>query len=189
MVGSIGFVAWPKWQSTGGLGTPLDPTQNPSLYSTPPTVTESPSNASSSPPSGITNMTAPEGTPGPDLCVIMGVTGVVLQLLDVFRLIIAVLVDVASLEATHPLQEYVSPPNSALDIDITFAQPVIPRTRPPFFEVRWLMQSMIYIPVYMFQKGVFREAGVLLEVDGVRVADGFLGEKGVGARTSNISTS
>lgn len=59
------------------------------------------------------------------------------------------------------------------------------RTGPPFFEVQWLIKSMALIPRYMIRKGVFKEASVMLDVDGVSIAAGFLGEKDAGVGLMN----
>ena len=112
-------------------------------------------------------------------------TGSTVQVFDVFLLAIAVLVDVAPLAATHSLQTYNSPLTAA-NVVIAFIEPTPARTSAPFFEVHWLMKAMALIPEYMIQKGKFQEAYALLEVDGVRVANGFLGSKEDGGGMANV---
>ena len=103
-------------------------------------------------------------------------TGSTVPLFDVFLLVIAVLVDVATKGATEQLRQYLSPSNIA-EVIILFTPPVPARTGPPFFEVQWLMKTMASIPQCMFEKGMFREALVLVDIDNVRVAEGVLGKK------------
>lgn len=113
-------------------------------------------------------------------------TGSRVPLFDVFLLAIAVLVDAARLESTQRLQTYVSP-ESGGGVEIMFGQPVPARTSPPFFEVQYLMRAVVLIPNYMIIKGVFKEALVLVEVGGVRVADGFLGQKQAAVGLTNVN--
>ena len=96
------------------------------------------------------------------------------QAYDVFLLAIAVIVDLAPLEATLPLHTYKSP-QIAANIVAVFQEPPPARTSAPFFEAHWLISAMAMIPEYMIKKGRFREAYAFIEVDGVRVANGFLG--------------
>ena len=112
-------------------------------------------------------------------------TGSSVQVFDVFLLAIAVLVDVAPLAATFLLQTYKSPPTPA-NIEIIFQEPMPAPTSAPFLEAHWLMSAMAVIPEYMIRKGRFEEAYALLDVDGVRVADGFLGLKEDGGGMANV---
>ena len=120
----------------------------------------------------------------PRLTVRIMLTGSVLPLFNVFTLIMTVLVDVARFEATDRLNDYVSPATTT-GLEVLFGENVPARTAPPFFEVQWLIKSMALIPGYMVRKGVFKEASVMLDVDGVSVAAGFLGEKEAGVGFTN----
>ena len=88
-------------------------------------------------------------------------------------MIIAVLVDAAEMGAGKRLPTYRSPTGVA-GLYMVFEEPVPPRTQPPYFEVRWLMQTMAFLPEYMITKGVFQEAIFTVKLDGVLVAKGFL---------------
>ena len=118
-------------------------------------------------------------------------TELVLDLLDCYRTIIAVLVEMAQISATDRMEKYTSP--LALPIEITFASPVPSRTAPPFFETQWLIRTMAVIPYQMMRKGGFYAALMSVEIDGVKVADGFLGEHddkiGTSAGGANVSVS
>lgn len=119
-------------------------------------------------------------------------TGPTVPLFDVFLLVMAVLVDAAALGATERLEGYVSPATAA-GVRVTFKQPVPARSRPPFFEVQWLLRTMAGIPGFMITKGVFREVAMRVEVDHVWVADGSLkrNEGGIGLMNvnSNVTVS
>ena len=110
----------------------------------------------------------------PQLIVRIKFTEPVVPLFDVFLLAIAVLVDTAPMEATKQLQDYTSPVIAA-DVEIAFTSSVPARRSPPFFEVQWLMRTMAFIPQYMINKGAFKQAMVMVEIDGVKVAAGILG--------------
>ena len=106
---------------------------------------------------------------------------------DVFLLVIAVLVNAAELGVERVLRDYQAP----LDVGsvwIAFAEPTPVRTSPPFFEVKGLMRAMATIPKYMIKKGVFQEAFVTVEVDGVSVADGCMILKDVGVGLKDMKT-
>ena len=111
---------------------------------------------------------------------------------DVFLLAIAVIVDLAPLEATMSLHTYESP-RVAANIVAVFQEPPPARTSAPFFEVHWLISVMAMIPEYMIKKGKFKEAYAFIEVDGVRVANGFLGANvgggGLAGVKGNVSVS
>ena len=168
-VGTIDFLDWPAKQYTSP-GTDIISTQNATDQSSLPVakIAWSPS----LPPENSNN-TAEDVQDG-RLVVRAMLTGAIVPLFDVFLLVIAVLVDVAKRGAMERLQGYTSPATTA-GVEISFEEPVPARTSPPFFGVRWLMKAMAVIPQHMIRKGVFREAVLLIEIDGVRVADGFLG--------------
>ena len=52
------------------------------------------------------------------------------------------------------------------------------RTRPPFFEYRWLIESLRQLPAFLLQQGRFAEISMGIVVDGVHVGNGLL-EKAV----------
>ena len=172
-VGTIELVDWPTTQYTS-RGLHMNRMQN-LTQQTNLSIVQSPSSPSVL--SQNTNITA-ENLQDRHLMVRAMLTGSTVPLFDVFLLVIAVLVDAAKLGATEQMQDYASPAN-VVGVEITFFGPVPPRTTPPFFEVQWLMETMASLPGYMIRKGVFKEALVLIEIDGVRVADGFLGKKEV----------
>lgn len=121
------------------------------------------------------------------LMVRVKLTGSTVPLFDVFLLVITVLVDAARLGATERLQDYASPVNVP-GVETRFKGPVPARTSPPFFESYWLMKTMATIPRYMIKKGVFREAFVLVEIDGVRVAEGVLEKKAAGVGLTIVNS-
>lgn len=184
-VGTIELVDWPTTQSTG-RGTYTNwmqiQTQQSNL-----SIVQSMSSPSVFPQNK--NVTA-ENLQDPELIVRIMLTRSTVPLFDVFLLVIAVLVDAAQMGATKRLQDYTSLATAA-GVEIFFKGPVPARTSPPFFEGQWLMKTMATIPQYMIRKGAFKEAAVLVEIDGVRVADGFLGfrEAGVGLRNVNSNIS
>ena len=174
---------WPAKQYTSGGGIYLNSTQNriqPSDLS----IAKNPSGLSLFP--EITNITA-ENERDRHLIVRAALTGSVVPLFEVFLLVIAVLVDAAELGATERLQDYASPANAA-SVKITFKKPVPARRSPPYFEAQWLMKTMATIPRYMIMKGVFKEELLLVEIDGVRVADGFLERQEAGVGLTNVSS-
>ncbi len=175
-------MAWPAKQYTSP-GTHINSTQNATQQSNLPIakITSSPS----LPPEN-TKITADDVKDG-KLVVRAMLTGATVPLFDVFLLVIAVLVDAAERGATERLQGYKSPATTA-GVEIFFEEPVPARTSPPFFKVQWLMEAMASIPQYMIRKGVFKEALLFVEIDGVRVADGFLGGKGLGLGLTNVSS-
>ena len=120
-----------------------------------------------------TNITG-ENVQDQDLIVRVVLMGLKVPLFDVFLLVITVLVEVASREATERLQNYESPINAA-GVGISFRETLPARTTPPFLEVQWLMKTMVLIPKYMIMRGAFEEAMISVVVDGVRVADAYLG--------------
>ena len=183
-VGTIELEAWPSTQYTS-LGNHIGSMQS--------LVRES--NSSLDRP--LSNLyVAPENTTiaarHPKLTVRIELTRSVVHALDVFLLVIAVLVDAAEKGAAKVLRDYESPMNAG-SLWINFEEPVPVRTSPPFFTAKWLMRAMAIIPEHMIRKGVFQEALVMVEVDDVSVADGFLMVKqaGVGFKDvkSNISVS
>lgn len=123
----------------------------------------------------------------PRLTVRMLLTGSIVPLFDVFPLIITVLVDAARLTATSRLHDYISPATTT-GLEILFGESMPARTGPPFFEIQWLIKSMPLILRYMIMKGVFKEAPVILDVDGVSVAAGFLTEKDAGLGFTNAKS-
>lgn len=180
-VGTIELVDWPANQDIG-RSTHINSTQNLPQRSHWSTVKSS---------SGLSIFSNNTNIKGEDLdneplTVRAMLTGSRVPLFDVFLLAIAVLVDAARLESTQRLQTYVSP-ESGGGVEIMFGQPVPARTSPPFFEVQYLMRAVVLIPNYMIIKGVFKEALVLVEVGGVRVADGFLGQKQAAVGLTNVN--
>ena len=96
---------------------------------------------------------------------------------DVFLLAITVLVEAAELQPRRRLQGYVSRAVSAgsgTPLRIVFEEPMPVRTSSPYFEVQWLRETMVVLPQFMVRKGAFQEAVILVELDGISVADGFL---------------
>ena len=110
-----------------------------------------------------------------------------LRPLNVFRMIIAVLVDAAEMGADKLLRSYKSPAGLA-GLYMVFEEPVPPRTEPPYFEVRWLMQTMAFLPEYMITKGVFQEAILTVKLDGVLVANGFLVAENPRSGLANVNS-
>ena len=100
-------------------------------------------------------------------------TGSTLDLVGVFRLVNTVLVDVAVKDPTDRVHNYVSPRGTP-GVLISFIVPTKPPLGPPFFEVQWLVEVMASIPDFLIKKGLFQELLLLVDVDGVRVAEGFL---------------
>lgn len=163
-VGKIQLVPWPAGPPASFLN-PMNSTKNqiPSDVNNSSTLPFSPS---------MTNMTAVD----PRLTVRIRLTGDVLPLFDVFTLIITVLVDLARLGATERIHAYDSPVIAG-SLGVAFRELMPATTHPPFFEVQWLIKTMALIPGYMIRKGVFKEASVVVDVDGVGVAGGILGDK------------
>ena len=119
-----------------------------------------------------------------------------IPLYNVFLVVISVLVDAAELRPTTRLRGYTSQAVSAdsgTPVRIVFEEPTPARTSPPYFQVRWLMAAVAVIPEYMVRNGAFQEAVILVELDGCRIANGYLlaSPPGVGMTTvgSNVSVS
>ena len=96
---------------------------------------------------------------------------------DVFLLVITVLVEAAELQPRRHLRGYMSKAVSATSgtpLRIVFEEPTPARTSSPYFEVQWLMETMAILPQFMVRKGAFQEAVILVELDGISIADGFL---------------
>ena len=163
-VGTIQLTDWPSAQYRSPEWT-QELTQQSNL-----SIVKLSSNLSALP--KTTNTTA-ENAQDPELTVRITLTRTILSPLDVFLLIIAVMVEAAEMGAQRLLQNYASPTDVS-PVWIIFEEPIPARVSPPFFEVRWLMMIMTRIPEYMIRKGIFQEALVMVEVDGVSVADGFL---------------
>ena len=110
---------------------------------------------------------------------------------DVFLLAITVLVDAAEMRPKKRLRGYTSQAVSAGSgppARIVFEEPIPARTSPPYFEVEWLMLTMSLIPNYMIRKGVFQEAVILVELDGLSIADGFLMGRLPGVGMTNVGS-
>lgn len=71
---------------------------------------------------------------------------------------------------------------------MVFEEPVPPPTEPPYFEVRWLMQTMAFLPEYMITKGVFKEAILTVKIDGVLLANGFLVAENPRSGLTNVNS-
>ncbi|KAL6718518.1 hypothetical protein ACLMJK_004610 [Lecanora helva] len=99
-------------------------------------------------------------------------TGPPVDLFDVFLFVTRALMDIAETESTAQLDQYHSP--IAANIAVSFFAPVDRHPGPPFFEVRWLLEAIGKIPEIMIKNGAFQEAMFSIEVDSVRVADGYL---------------
>ena len=130
-------------------------------------------NVSSITPSYLTSGDVLKITDDKRLTIRTSLVGSALDVQDVFRMVFAVIVGTAEQKSTEQIQEYVSP-KTVPRVILSFFPPVPAPTQPPFFEVRWLVRTVASIPTYMIKKGQFRELLLLLEVDGSRVADGFL---------------
>lgn len=114
-----------------------------------------------------------------------------LSLFDVFLLVITVLVDAAELQSRRRLRGYTSQAVSAgpgTPIRIVFEEPSPARTSLPYFEVQWLMETMAIIPQFMVRKGAFQEAVILVELDGLSIADGYLMESPPAVGMTNVGS-
>lgn len=102
--------------------------------------------------------------------------GSILDLFDVFRLVIVMLVNAAENGASQRITGYVSP-TSLAGVEITISTPDPASTAPPFFETQWLLKLMATIPECMIKQGVFQEAEIVVRVDGVTVANAIVRKK------------
>lgn len=177
-VGKIELVAWPDATRTKSTQN-LDQQPNQSFV-----------NSSSDIPvfTKTTNITA-ENVRYPEVDVQITAFGMTLDLFTVFLLIFAVLVDAAEMGPTKRLRDYTSPEDDA-SFQLVFETPTQTPMRSPYFEAGWLMVAVAMIPDYMIRRGVFREAVIKINVDGVTVANGFLRSKaGLMNVNSNLSVS
>ena len=179
-VGTIELVAWP---SGGNTKSTQDVTQEPKLFSV---------NSSSDIQvfSERRNITS-ENVQNSNLEVEIQMTDSFISLLGVFLLVITVLVDAAELQPSRRLRGYASPTvnvGSDAPVRIVFKEPTPARTSSPYFEVQWLMTTMATIPHFMVRKGAFQEAVIMVELDGVRLATGFLSEIPFGAGMTNVGS-
>lgn len=185
MVGKIVLVPWPSRRDTTSM---QDVTQQPKL-----SFVNSSSDVQVF--SGQSNITS-EMSQNFNLQVRIMMTESYISLFDVFLLLITVLADAAELRPARRLRGYTSPAVSAgseTPVRIVFEEPTPARTSSPYFEVRWLVMTLALIPTYMIKKGSFQEALILVELDGVRIANGYLlgspPEAGMMNVGSNISVS
>ena len=114
-----------------------------------------------------------------------------ISLLSFFLLVITVLVDAAEMQPTSRLRDFTSQTVSAdsgTPVSIEFEEPVPARTSSPYFEVQWLMVTMAIIPDFMVRKGAFQEAVILVELDGLSVANGFLLGSPRGVSMTNVGS-
>ena len=106
--------------------------------------------------------------------------GRVLDPYRVYYTIISVLTEASQMAPSRLVEQYTSPADIQ-DLELIFLPPLgRPRLAPPFFSKVWLMQAVPLITQFLLSKGVFRECSILVEVMGVRVADGWLGLKDKG---------
>lgn len=99
----------------------------------------------------------------------LDIDGPGLDLFDVFRTVIAIIVDAAEREADQQVAGFVSPvnlPGVEIDVGVYGMHP----TAPPLLQNRWLMKVMAFIPEYMIARGAFREGIFMVNVGGVKVA-------------------
>ena len=179
-VGTIVLVDWPSGRT---IQSTQDVTQQPKV-----STVNSSSDLSTSP-EGKSRTT--QNIQNSELIVQIMLTETSIEPLDVFLLAITVIVQAAERGTARILRGYTSPAVSAgvrTPVHVVFEEPEPARTSSPFFDVEWLIVTMAKIPEYMITKGVFREAVLLVEVDGISVADGFLMQSipGIG---SNVSVS
>ena len=166
-VGTIMLVAWPSGRN---IHLTQDVTQQPKLSF----VNSSSDIQVFSEKRNITS----ENTQDPKLEVQITLTEKYLPLLDVFLLVISVLVDAAAMKPRKRLRSYTSQAVSAgsgTPVRIVFEDATPARTGSLYFEVQWLMMTMALIPNYMIRKGAFQEAVIVVELDGLRVANGQIG--------------
>ena len=164
------------WPTTESQGTQTNTTQHPTQQS----------NSSRSVFPEYSVITA-KNVQDQHLTVRATLTGSTVPLFDVFLVVMAVLADAAALRATERLEGYVSPATAA-GVRVTFKEPVPARSRPPFFEVQWLLRTMAGIPGFMITKGVFREVALRDEIDHVWVADGSLKRTDGGIGLMNVDS-
>ena len=184
-VGTIEFVAWPSGRN---IQSTQDVTQQPKL-----SFVNSSSDIQVLPENR--NITT-ENDRNLQLAVQIMLAEPYIPLFDVFLLVITVLVDAAEMRPTSRLRGYTSQAVSARSrtpVRILFEEPTPARTSSPYFEVRWLIKTVALIPNFMLREGTFQEAVIIVELDGLRVANGFLwgGRPGVGVMNvgSNVSVS
>lgn len=99
----------------------------------------------------------------------LDIDGPSLDLFDVFRTVIAIVVDAAEHDGNKQVAGLVSPvnlPGVEIDVGVYSVHP----TSPPLLQNRWLMKVMAFIPEYMIAQGAFREGIFIVNVGGVRVA-------------------
>lgn len=97
--------------------------------------------------------------------------GSTLSAWSVFRLVIVALAEAAEWKATERVEDYTE---DVPGVEINFFQLAAKSSSPPLFEGQWLIKALSVIPGYMLKRGVFKEVLLFMEVDGVRVAEGFM---------------
>ena len=180
-VGKIELVAWPGVMNTKST---QDVTQQPNLSF----INSSSDIQVFSEKSNITSENS-----NLDVHIIMVESSI--SLFSVFLLVITVLADAAELQPGMRLRRWASSAVSAgsgTPVRMVFEEPTPARTRSPYFEVRWLKMVIAIIPSFMIKEGAFQEARVMVEFDGIRIANGFLSgspEAGMTNVGSNVSVS
>ncbi len=100
-----------------------------------------------------------------------------LSLTDVFIITMATLKNVASFPSTDAVTSFTSGAGSAYDLYFAFASGETIRTRPPFYEYRWIIETVRQIPAWMLSQRRFAEISIGILVDDVHLGSAVL-EKG-----------
>ncbi|KAF6222301.1 hypothetical protein HO133_001387 [Letharia lupina] len=93
---------------------------------------------------------------------------------NVFGTVITVLLAFAYVPNTDPLEAYtVVRTGAEWDVSMLFESTLI-RTRPPYFEYRWAIETVRQMPGFLLQQGRFAELIIGVIVDGVHVGNALL---------------
>ncbi len=101
-----------------------------------------------------------------------------LSYIEVFITVIATLKDLAQFSSTERMPFLVSSAGAGYLARMSFPAEDPPRTRPPYFEVRWAIEAVRQVPNWQLTRGIWCEVGFALMIGEVFVGSGSLDKGG-----------
>lgn len=99
-----------------------------------------------------------------------------LSYIEVFITVMATLKDLAQFSSTERMPFLVSSAGAGYLARMSFPAEDPPRTRPPYFEVRWAIEAVRQVPGWQLTRGRWCEVGFALMIGEVFVGSGALGK-------------
>ncbi|KAK4696537.1 hypothetical protein P7C71_g1396, partial [Lecanoromycetidae sp. Uapishka_2] len=97
-----------------------------------------------------------------------------LNYLDVFITVMATLKDLAQFPSTQRMTAFAARAGQGYDAKISFPAEDPPRTRPPYFQVRWAIEVVRQLPAWVLNRGRWSEVGWAIVIGGQFVGEGVL---------------